>query len=64
MKLEEIKKLTGAPLTEIQECSSEFAALILNEQANGNIHEVDGDALLANIDRMIVEAEQHGKAES
>lgn len=60
MKLSEIKQIAGVPLTE--EYSSEFATLILNEQAEGNFREVDAGDLLANLDAMIAEAEKNGKA--
>jgi hypothetical protein len=62
MKLSEIKQHIDVPLTEDQEYSKEFAALILNEEATGDFREVDADALMSRLDAMIAEAEQNGKA--
>jgi hypothetical protein len=58
MKLQEIMQIDGSPpITE--EYSQDFADTILNEQANGNWKEVDGDELLEQLDQMIVEAKLH-----
>lgn len=51
MKLTEIKTENQELLTE--EVSPEFAEMILNEQANGNIQELDVDAYLVELDQMI-----------
>lgn len=50
------------PLTEELQCSDEFAAMLL-EAENGPWIEIDGDELVAELDRMIAVAEAaDGKA--
>lgn len=51
MKLTEIKTESQPLLTE--EVSPEFAEMILNEQASGNVQEMDVDAYLVELDQMI-----------
>ncbi|RKS28524.1 hypothetical protein BJ917_1406 [Pseudomonas sp. WPR_5_2] len=42
------------------EYSEEFAAMILEQEANGRFHEIDVDDMLAMLDRMILEAQGLG----
>lgn len=42
------------------ECSEEFAAMILEQEANGCFQEIDVDDMLALLDRMILEAQGLG----
>jgi hypothetical protein len=48
--------LTQVETDGVPEYSDEFAAMILDENANGNFKEIDVDDLLATLDRMIAEA--------
>ncbi len=63
MKLtqDEVDAMLTPPLKEEVEYGDEFADTILNEAAGDSFVELDFDRIIAHLDKLIVEADQHGQ---